>query len=332
MTSRPVIISVVLHIAMAVLFAVGLPSIKRKLPEEQPIIAMEIVQTVPISNLVEGSKASTAKKAQEPAKRKNTPPPPPPPKAAPKVKPVKPVAEVKPKPAPAPKAPDKTAEILPEKLKSKPKVKPKPTPVKAPTKPKTKPKRAETAKAPTKLPKAPPRRENKMAKASNKKKKQAQALTGVMQNLAKAKQINEDAEKKRRAKERKIAAEKVSKTLTATTGNALKAPKAPVIAPMGPSDFDRLRAHLSKCWDLPVGSAGADTLIVDIIVTSDRDGTVLSAEIKDKTRYKTDRAFKAAAAEAQRATLECSPLPLPPEKYDQWKSFVFAFDPRSLSR
>ena len=81
-----------------------------------------------------------------------------------------------------------------------------------------------------------------------------------------------------------------------------------------------------------MGSAGADTLIVDIIVTSDMDGKVLSAEIKDKTRYKIDCAFKAAAAEAQRATLECSPLPLPPEKYDQWKSFIFAFDPHSLSR
>ena len=196
----------------------------------------------------------------------------------------------------------------------------------------THPKRAQTASVPTKLPKAPPRRENKLAKANKIKKKQAQALTGVMQNLAKAKQINKDAEKKRRAQERKEAADKVNKTLTATTGNALKAPKAPVIAPMGASDFDRLRAHLSKCWDLPVGSAGADTLIVDIIVTSDMDGKVLSAEIKDKTRYKIDRAFKAAAAEAQRATLECSPLPLPPEKYDQWKSFVFAFDPRSLSR
>ena len=228
--------------------------------------------------------------------------------------------------------PDKAAEIIPDKSKPKPKVKPKLVPVKTPTPPKKKPKRAQTATTPTKLPKAPPRRENKLAKASKQKKKQAQALTGVMQNLAKAKQVNEDAEKKRRAQERKKAAEKVNKTLTATTGNALKAPKAPVIAPMGPSDFDRLRAHLSKCWDLPVGSAGADTLIVDIIVTSDRDGTVLSAEIKDKTRYKIDRAFKAAAAEAQRATLECSPLPLPPEKYDQWKSFVFAFDPRSLSR
>ena len=331
MTSRPVIISIVLHIAMAVLFAVGLPSIKRKLPEEQPIIAMEIVQTVPISNLTEGSKASTAKKAQEPAKRKNTPPPPPP-KAAPKSKPAKTVAKVKPKPVPAPKVPDKAAEIIPDKSKPKPKVKPKLVPVKTPTPPKKKPKRAQTATTPTKLPKAPPRRENKLAKASKQKKKQAQALTGVMQNLAKAKQVNEDDEKKRRAQERKKAAEKVNKTLTATTGNALKAPKAPVIAPMGPSDFDRLRAHLSKCWDLPVGSAGADTLIVDIILTSDRDGTVLSAEIKDKTRYKIDRAFKAAAAEAQRATLECSPLPLPPEKYDQWKSFVFAFDPRSLSR
>ena len=331
MTSRPVIISIVLHIAMAVLFAVGLPSIKRKLPEEQPIIAMEIVQTVPISNLTEGSKASTAKKAQEPAKRKNTPPPPPP-KAAPKSKPAKTVAKVEPKPVPAPKVPDKAAEIIPDKSRPKPKVKHKLAPVKTPTPPKKKPKRAQTATTPTKLPKAPPRRENKMAKASKQKKKQAQALTGVMQNLAKAKQVNEDAEKKRRAQERKKAAEKVNKTLTATTGNALKAPKAPVIAPMGPSDFDRLRAHLSKCWDLPVGSAWADTLIVDIIVTSDRDGTVLSAEIKDKTRYKIDRAFKAAAAEAQRATLECSPLPLPPEKYDQWKSFVFAFDPRSLSR
>lgn len=332
MTSRPVIISIVLHTAIAVLFAVGLPSIKRKLPDEQPIIAMEIVQTVPISNLTEGSKASTAKKAQEPAKRKNTPPPPPPPKAAPKSKPAKTVAKVKPKPVTAPKAPDKAAEIISEKSKPKPKIKPKSVPVKTPTPPKKKPKRAQTASVPTKLPKAPPRRENKLAKANKIKKKQAQALTGVMQNLAKAKQINKDAEKKRRAQERKEAADKVNKTLTATTGNALKAPKAPVIAPMGASDFDRLRAHLSKCWDLPVGSAGADTLIVDIIVTSDRDGTVLSAEIKDKTRYKIDRAFKAAAAEAQRATLECSPLPLPPEKYDQWKSFIFAFDPRSLSR
>lgn len=332
MTSRPVIISIVLHTAIAVLFAVGLPSIKRKLPDEQPIIAMEIVQTVPISNLTEGSKASTAKKAQEPAKRKNTPPPPPPPKAAPKSKPAKTVAKVKPKPVTAPKAPDKAAEIIPEKSKPKPKIKPKSVPVKTPTPPKKKPKRAQTASVPTKLPKAPPRRENKLAKANKIKKKQAQALTGVMQNLAKAKQINKDAEKKRRAQERKEAADKVNKTLTATTGNALKAPKAPVIAPMGASDFDRLRAHLSKCWDLPVGSAGADTLIVDIIVTSDMDGKVLSAEIKDKTRYKIDRAFKAAAAEAQRATLECSPLPLPPEKYDQWKSFIFAFDPRSLSR
>ena len=332
MTSRPVIISIVLHTAIAVLFAVGLPSIKRKLPDEQPIIAMEIVQTVPISNLTEGSKASTAKKAQEPAKRKNTPPPPPPPKAAPKSKSAKTVAKVKPKPVTAPKAPDKAAEIIPEKSKPKPKIKPKSVPVKTPTPPKKKPKRAQTASVPTKLPKAPPRRENKLAKANKIKKKQAQALTGVMQNLAKAKQINKDAEKKRRAQERKEAADKVNKTLTATTGNALKAPKAPVIAPMGASDFDRLRAHLSKCWDLPVGSAGADTLIVDIIVTSDMDGKVLSAEIKDKTRYKIDRAFKAAAAEAQRATLECSPLPLPPEKYDQWKSFIFAFDPRSLSR
>ena len=331
MTSRPVIISIVLHIAMAVLFAVGLPSIKRKLPEEQPIIAMEIVQTVPISNLTEGSKASTAKKAQEPAKRKNTPPPPPP-KAAPKSKPAKTVAKVKPKPVPAPKVPDKAAEIIPDKSKPKPKVKPKLVPVKTPTPPKKKPKRAQTATTPTKLPKAPPRRENKLAKASKQKKKQAQALTGVMQNLAKAKQVNEDAEKKRRSQERKKAAEKVNKTLTATTGNALKTPKAPVIAPMGPSDFDRLRAHLSKCWDLPVGSAGADTLIVDIIVEIDGQSNVVRAEIKDKLRMSLDKYFKVSALAAQRAMVDASPLPIPHQADGKNREFIFEFDPAFMSR
>jgi hypothetical protein len=49
-------------------------------------------------------------------------------------------------------------------------------------------------------------------------------------------------------------------------------------------------------------------------------------------RFGRDKIFKVAAEEAIRATRECSPLPLPPEKYEQWKSFVFAFNPKFLSR
>ena len=183
-----------------------------------------------------------------------------------------------------------------------------------------------------KLPKAPPKRANKMVQQNELAKKRTDALTGVMQNLAKAKAVNEDAEKKRREQERKIAAHKLNDSLSAAAGDVSKAPEKPVIGPLGLSDIDRLRAHLSKCWDPPIGAAGSDTLIVDIIVSLDRDGRVLSAKVDNKLRFNTDRIFKVAAEEAIRATRECSPLPLPPEKYDQWKSFVFVFDPRFLSR
>ena len=185
---------------------------------------------------------------------------------------------------------------------------------------------------PTKLPKAPPKRANKMAVQNELAKKRTDALTGVMQNLAKATAVNEDAEKKRREQERKIAADKLNDSLSAAAGDVSKAPEKPVIGPLGLSDIDRLRAHLSKCWDPPIGAAGSDTLIVDIIVSLDRDGRVLSAKVDNKLRFNTDRIFKVAAEEAIRATRECSPLPLPPEKYEQWKSFVFVFDPRFLSR
>ena len=185
---------------------------------------------------------------------------------------------------------------------------------------------------PKKLPKAPPKRANKMARENELAKKRTDALTGVMQNLAKARAVNDDAEKKRREQERKIAADKLNNSLSAVAGDVLKAPEKPVIGPLGLSDIDRLRAHLSKCWDPPIGVAGSDTLIVDIIVSLDRGGGVLSAKVDNKLRFNTDRIYKVAAEEAMRATRECSPLPLPPEKYEQWKSFVFVFDPRFLSR
>jgi len=169
-------------------------------------------------------------------------------------------------------------------------------------------------------------RQNKLAKQRN------DALTGVMQNLAKARAVNDDAEKKLREQERKKAAEKLNDSLSAAAGDVLKAPDKLAVGPLGLSDIDRLRAHLSKCWDPPIGAAGSDTLIVDIIVSLDRDGRVLSAKVDNKLRFNTDRIFKVAAEEAIRATRECSPLPLPPEKYEQWKSFIFVFDPRFLSR
>ena len=324
MDRRSLIISVGLHVSVAVLAWIGLPSIKRDLPDEQPIVVMEMVQSVPTTNLTQGDKPNTAKKEQKAAKSKKPPPPPPP--APPRAKPPAP----KPAATPTPKAPDPKAEILPQKITPKPK--PKLVIAKRPAPPKSKPTTAATVKAPKRLPQSPPKRINKLARQKVLQKQRKDALSGVMQNLAKAKAVSEEAEKKRREKERKEAAETLTSNLTTAAGNAIRAPEKPVVSPLGLSDIDRIRQHVSSCWSPPIGTAGANTLIVDIIVTLDRDGKVLTAEVDNKMRLTTDRTFRVAADEAIRTMFKCSPLPVPLDKYEQWKSFIFGFDPKFLTR
>ena len=89
---------------------------------------------------------------------------------------------------------------------------------------------------------------------------------------------------------------------------------------------------MSKCWQPPLGAAGNDTLKVDIFVVVNEQGEVNRVEIEDRERYNLDSYFKASAIAAQRAIVECSPLPIPPEKYEQLKEFTFSFDPRFISR
>ena len=324
MDRRSLIISVGLHVSVAVLAWIGLPSIKRNLPDEQPIVVMEMVQSVPTTNLTQDDKPNTAKKEQKAAKSKKPPPPPPP--APPRAKPPAP----KPVAKPAPKAPDPKAEILPQKITTK--LKPKLAIAQPPAPPKSKPKTTATLKAPKRLPQSPPKRINKLARQKALQKQREDALSGVMQNLAKAKAVSEDAEKERREKERQEAAETLTSNLTTAAGNALRAPEKPVVGPLGLSDIDRIRQHVSSCWSPPIGTAGANTLIVDIIVTLDRGGKVLTAEVDNKMRLATDRTFRVAADEAIRTMFKCSPLPVPLDKYEQWKSFIFGFDPKFLTR
>jgi hypothetical protein len=49
-------------------------------------------------------------------------------------------------------------------------------------------------------------------------------------------------------------------------------------------------------------------------------------------RLTADRTFRVAADEAIRTMFKCSPLPVPLDKYEQWKSFIFGFDPKFLTR
>ena len=59
MKSRPLLISLGMHALFAVIAVFGLPMLGRDLPEEMPIVRLEIVRTVPETNLIEGDKPST---------------------------------------------------------------------------------------------------------------------------------------------------------------------------------------------------------------------------------------------------------------------------------
>jgi hypothetical protein len=318
MDRRSLIISVGLHVSVGVLAWIGLPSIKRDLPDEQPIVVMEMVQSVPTTNLTQGDKPNTAKKEQKAAKSKKPPPPPPP--APPRAKPPAP----KPVAKPAFKAPDPKAEILPQKITAKPKSKP--AIAQPPAPPKSKPKTTATVKAPKRLPQSPPKRINKLARQKALQKQRNEALSGVMQNLAKAKAVSDDAEKKRREKERKEAAETLTSNLTTAAGNALRAPEKPVVGPLGLSEKALVEQHVAKFWSPPAGLANTDGLIVDIILSIDAKGVVVSAEVEETSFNKRQRIM---IEEAVRTIYKASPLPLPLEKSELWvgKKTKFKFDP-----
>ena len=334
--TKPFALSILFHLLVVAVAVIGWPFLATPTPTAQPLVIVDMVKTVPKTNLAAAdSKAKASSEPEQEATRRKPPPPPPP--ASP---PPQPQQVAKAEPAPAPKPVVEKAEILPEKPKPVPK--PKPKPVAAP-KPKPKPKAAAKPKAvsiqtPVSRPQRPKQqqpkqvaqpatRPNELARKSQQKQK-AEALNGVLQNLAEASLAKEDKKtKKATAKQDKTA---LAQSVTSAIGKAVKAPQSKSIAPLGLSELDRLRKHISDCWQPPIGAKGADQLKVDIQVKLEKDGTVRQAEIADRARYSSDVLYRAAANAARRAVLDCQPLPLPPEKYQLWKEFIFGFDPKFM--
>ena len=317
---QPIALSLGFHILVVTLFTIGWPFFNSDETDIQPLIVVDIVRTVPNTNLAAAESGGKAADIEQEETRKK-PPPPPPPAPVPK-----PVVQAKPTPKAALKPVADAVEILPTKTVSAPVTRPKPKAPQANKKP---------VSAPVSRPKPPQKKAipspkvkpNKLAQKSRQKEK-ADALNGLLQNLAEATQAKE-AEENQKA-QKKALNKKLAQNLTAAVGDALKTPSSSSIMPLGVSDIDRLRSHISKHWTPPVGAKGARQLKVDIFVKLERDGKVTRAEIVDKSRFNRDKLFSVAARAARSAILEASPLPLPAEKYELWKEFIFGFDPINM--
>ena len=59
--------------------------------------------------------------------------------------------------------------------------------------------------------------------------------------------------------------------------------------------------------------------IINLKIFTNPDGSVVNVQIIDVAFYKKDPVYRAAADSARRAVKDCSPLPLPKNKYDLFK-------------
>ncbi|MCK5274902.1 MAG: hypothetical protein KAR37_09665 [Alphaproteobacteria bacterium] len=98
------------------------------------------------------------------------------------------------------------------------------------------------------------------------------------------------------------------------------------------SERDALRRQIEKCWNVPIGARNPEELIVEIKIRVNRDRRVRDAVIVDSARASADKFFRTMAESARRAVNnpKCSPLKLPPDKYDEWKEITMTFDPSNM--
>jgi hypothetical protein len=118
----------------------------------------------------------------------------------------------------------------------------------------------------------------------------------------------------------------------AATAPPSSQPKAPLGSQLTASDIDLVREQLRPCFNPPFGAKEKPDLVADIRVTMNRDGTVQQARVADQGQYASDQIYRAVADSGIRALKNprCSPLRLPPDRFDVWQSFIFGFSTKDM--
>lgn len=309
---RAALYSAIFHGIIFLFFFIKMPNPFEKTLADQRPLMIEFVNIADLSAapiLAPQSAETPEPEIQEQPEETPVPPEPEPEPEKPLPAPPEPVSEPTPPveqpPEPEPKLPEPEptpdTEIIPEE---KPKTEPKEIPVEKPKKKPTPPKpKAEL----TLDQKKPVIKKDDDAKD---KKKTDDDFSSLLDEIKKT-----DKKDSKRSK------------------SAIKGAPADQIGPvLTATDIDAVRRTISRCWLVPNGARGAKNLTVEIDMVVARDGTVTNASIVDKGRYQTDPVFRSAADSAKRAVLDpkCNPLPLPAEKFDEWKNLTMNFNPRDM--
>jgi hypothetical protein len=95
---------------------------------------------------------------------------------------------------------------------------------------------------------------------------------------------------------------------------------------------DFIRAQVERRWSLNVSLLGNKDFSVLVHVVMKRDGTVTLAEIVDKKRFVTDKAYHEVALSARNAVIMSSPFALPPGNYDATMDMTLTLNPHDTLR
>ena len=144
-----------------------------------------------------------------------------------------------------------------------------------------------------------------------KRKNRSSSSQAILRNLAEANEINQ---KKDIVNQIKESLKNQNQNLNVTEEKKATA-----------TEIDILRNHVRQCWNAPY-AANELNKIINLKIFTNPDGSVVNVQIIDVAFYKKDPVYRAAADSARRAVKDCSPLPLPKNKYELFKIFTFNFD------
>ena len=178
---------------------------------------------------------------------------------------------------------------------------------KLPLKPIIKPKQKIKKTVEKKIDKKPFKRPSNKIKRKNR----SSSSRAILRNLAEANVINQ---KKDIVNQIKESLKNQNQNLNVTEEKKATA-----------TEIDILRNHVRQCWNAPY-AANELNKIINLKIFTNPDGSVVNVQIIDVVFYKNDPVYRAAADSARRAVKDCSPLPLPKNKYELFKVFTFNFD------
>lgn len=99
---------------------------------------------------------------------------------------------------------------------------------------------------------------------------------------------------------------------------------------MSAGEINALIRQIEGCWTIPRAVPGIEDMVVRLHISLLPDRRVREVRIEDQTRAATDPGYRAVAESAQRAVLTCSPLRVPPEKYQLWRELLLTFHLRDF--